>query len=78
MVVTMIASRHRRTNPHQPNREALLVTGMVLVALWWFLLGALFAVTAVVDRLANPLGAVVWWTLCAIYVTWAWYERHQL
>lgn len=63
---------------HEINRTALLIAGMTLVGLWWFLLGALFLATAVIDPLANPLGAVVWWTVGSIYGIWAFYERRHL
>lgn len=68
----------RFTTRRRANREALLIAGMFLVGVWWFLLGGMFLVTALIDPLANPLGVTAWWLICAIYWTWAWYERQRV
>jgi hypothetical protein len=63
--------------PRGPKREAVLLVGMALSGLWWFVLGAVFLYTAIVDPLANPLGVVAWWTIGSCYAIWCWYERRR-
>lgn len=58
-------------------RHGALLTAMTLTGLWWFILGGLFLFTAIVDALANPLGVVAWWTICAFYWIFVHYELRQ-
>lgn len=56
----------------------MYIGGLYLVGVWWILLGGIFLITAVVDPLANPLGAAVWTGVGALYLIWAHYERRRL
>lgn len=58
--------------------RAMYFGGLILVGLWWFLLGALFFFTALVDPLANPLGAAWAGGIGVLYGIWAWYERRRI
>lgn len=69
IVALMISNRRAR---------AMYFGGLILVGLWWVLLGLVFLYTACVDPLANPLGVVVWTPLGILYWLWAWYERRRL
>jgi hypothetical protein len=59
-------------------RRSLMIGGLILVGLWWLILGGLFAFTALRDPLANPLGAVVWSPIGLLYFVWAAYEYRRL
>lgn len=63
-----LSSRHRR---HQP--EPAYLAGLILVGLWWIVLGGVFAWTAFRNPTANPFGAPVWvgvglhYWMCALF-----------
>lgn len=73
MMGALIAGRHRGQHV-----TGMYIGGLVLVGSWWIILGTLFLITAIIDPLANPLGAAVWTGVGSLYLLWAWYERHRL
>lgn len=76
MLAALLVNKYR--SPRQDRLAGLLITGMWICGLWWFIMGGSFFATAIIDPLANPLGAVVWWIVCAFYWTWVWYESRRL
>jgi hypothetical protein len=59
-----------------PRRDGMLLAGMALAGLWWFILGGMFFTASIVAR-GNPLGAVAWWIICGFYWIWVFYERKR-
>lgn len=62
----------RRHHPTDASKySAFYLSGLWVVGGWWWLLAALFAVTAVRDPAANPFGIVVWALIGALNWLWA-------
>jgi hypothetical protein len=59
-------------------REAGYFAGLILVGLWWLILGGLFTYTACIDQLANPLGGAVWTPIGILYWMWAYFEYKHI
>lgn len=57
----------------------LYIAGLILVGLWWFVLGAMFLGVSLMDRLANPIGGLGWTPIAFFHWYWAWrlYRHHR-